>query len=216
MERFQKLILSSGWVIAVFLAGYVWAGSSETEVVLTTSSTVQADAEEYGAKDESPQIDAPVSGVQRQAANHNYEKLSFGNGYQQFLVSEFYGQPAPLKIRSDQRIFETRIMKAYQSPINFGGSLVIMRFGCGTGCSFAYALDKSSGLVLDFPIGGEVYQALQIHARVDSALVWASWYDDPSWERCRAQAWRLGASGFSEVSPEVSISCASKDQVPSI
>lgn len=142
--------------------------------------------------------------------------ISFGDGYEQHPARKFSGKAAPLSLTRDQRDFVTRLTEAYGQPSNFGGSLVVVQFGCGTGCSFAYALDKRTGRVTSFPVGGEEYQGMQIHARSDSALVWVSWHPSASWESCVAQAWKFGEAGFSEVVAEAPIDCDDRDRLPSI
>jgi hypothetical protein len=154
--------------------------------------------------------------VQNRPVHQSSPTLLFGSGYGEHSVRVYSGPEIPLRLSSDQRGYRTRLREAYQRPINFGGSLVLMQLGCGTGCTFAYALDKSSGLVLQLPVGGEGQQALILHARQESALVWASWYETARWEKCKGQAWILSSRGFEPASGEISISCEQRDRLPSI
>ena len=133
--------------------------------------------------------------------------LSFDQGFQTYPAEIYRGPTAPLRLSPRQKAFVTRMEEAYLEPVNFGGSLVLLQFGCGTGCTFAYALDKSSGVVIDFPIGGEDYQYLSISTRADSALVWAGWQSSFDPKECRAQAWVLGKRGFEERVSEHVIAC---------
>jgi hypothetical protein len=136
---------------------------------------------------------------------------SFGEGFERFPADIYQGPSAPLRLSSGQKMFVTRIKEAYPSEVDFGGSLVMLQIGCGTGCTFAYALDKSSGTVLDFPVGGEDYQYLTIRTRENSALAWAGWQSSFDPKECRAQAWVLGKNGFQEQVNEHVIDCAVLD-----
>jgi hypothetical protein len=144
------------------------------------------------------------------------DPISFGERYDRYPASRFNGNSAALSLTSEQMNFISRLTEAYAQPVNFAGSLVIVQFGCGTGCSFAYALDKRTGRATSFPIGGEEYQGMGIHAVAGSSLVWASWYTSASWENCVAQAWKFGEAGFSEVTEEININCSDKDRIQSI
>lgn len=136
--------------------------------------------------------------------------ISFGGGYEQYPARQFSGKAAPLSLmwRSD-----TEMTWAYGQPSNFGGSLVVTTMHCGTNCSAAWVLDKRTGRVTKFPIGGEAYERMAIHTRSDSALVWASWYSHMEWESCTAQAWKFGEAGFSEVVAEAPIDCGARDRL---
>lgn len=130
----------------------------------------------------------------------------FNSGFDGYPSRPFKGSPKPLRMTSDQRYYRTRLVEAYASPPDYGGSLVIEQIGCGTGCRTVYALDKSSGKVIDFPLGGEANMYLWIRYREDSSLIWATWEDSyPS--DCKAQPWHLGASGFVPLSEPVGINC---------
>lgn len=143
--------------------------------------------------------------------NRNPEQsnpFEFGEGFDNYKVDVYRGAAAPLSLTTDQRTLATRLREAYTQPIDFGGSLAISQIGCGTGCTFAYALDKSSGRVYDFPVGGEEYQYLTIRTRSNSALAWAGWQSNFDPKECRGQAWILDRSGFREVISSHIIDCS--------
>jgi hypothetical protein len=219
LENRLKYFLMLGWFIAIFLLGYVFSNNHEAEHNEAANEYYEAAPRtDFSFADENDSLitsgnsDAEVATFNDPSSS----SLPFGDGYDRFHVGKFRGRPAPLRLSEDQKYYVTRMKDAYRQPVNFGGSLVLLQFGCGTGCTFAYALDKSSGFVLNFPIGGEEYQAMQLHAQDDSALVWASWYTDAGWEACLGQAWSLGAEGFNQESPVIKIDCASKESVASI
>lgn len=133
--------------------------------------------------------------------------LAFNTGFGNYPASRYTGAPKPLQLTPDQRTFRTRLGDAYRSPINFGGSLTVTAIGCGGACVFYYALDKSSGKALRFPLGGEGNMYLQLSYRADSALVWARWGGGIGGGDCMAQPWVLGADGFSAQSAARSIQC---------
>lgn len=211
-----RMFTFSGWAVAIFLAGYVLASGSQDKSETTINQMPNVSSVPERAVGEATELKVAAALPMPASGSPGKGQLAFGSGFEFHPASAFFGKIAPLRLTPDQRNFQTRFREAYQSPVNFGGSLVILQFGCGTGCSFAYALDKSSGLVLDFPIGGEAYQGMGIHAEADSALVWASWYTSPSFEECQAQAWKLGANGFVDLTGVISISCEMKDQLPTI
>lgn len=133
--------------------------------------------------------------------------LRYPEGFERFRVTVYRGVRKPLRLSSDQRNFRTRLIGAYNEPINFGGSLVLTGIGCGAGCIFYTALDKSSGTALDFPLGGEENIYLQLKTRRDSALLWATWGSQYT-GGCFNQPWVLDARGFSPLTRPTRKRCA--------
>lgn len=174
--------------------------SKDTEVKVTVPKI---------EKDEPKDLIEPLSKITVEARptfTSQSKKPAFNSDFEEFTVPSFNGSAKPLRMTSDQRYYRTRLMEAYASPPDYGGSLVIAQIGCGTGCRTVYALDKSSGKVIDFPLGGEANMYLWIRYREDSSLIWATWEDSyPS--DCKAQPWNLGASGFVPLSEPVGINC---------
>lgn len=91
------------------------------------NSAVVSDAEE------------PETGASKQSYGHD---LDFDEGFEDYPAEIFAKPTSPLRLSKGQKTYITRFKEAYKQPVNFGGSLVILQFGCGTGCTFAFALDN--------------------------------------------------------------------------
>ena len=128
--------------------------------------------------------------------------------FEDFPARRYTGPQQPLQMTAEQRSFRTRLRDAYATPVSFGGSMNVAMIGCGTSCVFYYMIDKSSGKVLRFPLGGESQMGLRLNYRPDSALIWAKWEEDFGANRaCKAQPWTLGANGFRAESGISPVSC---------
>ena len=125
---------------------------------------------------------------------------TFDTGYDTYKVEMYAGPAAPIRWTADAKTYRTRVMEAYREPIVYGGSMVDMGVGCGTECILTFMLDKSSGKMILFPIGGEEQMNTEVRYRADSSLIWASWMEQdeqqPFNRHCYQQPWVLGKSGF--------------------
>jgi hypothetical protein len=104
-------------------------------------------------------------------------------------IGDFSAYPAPLytgglaspdfrNSPASFRRFRTVIREGVARGINFGGHYSIITIGCGTDCSSTIVVDDQSGAIFDFPLGGEVYYALNLAYRPDSLLIVAQWQDN--------------------------------------
>ena len=136
------------------------------------------------------------------------EILWLDSGFEDYPAPRYTGPQKPLQMTEAQRNFRTRLRDAYDAPVSFGGSLNVAAIGCGTSCVFYYMIDKSSGKVLEFPLGGESQMGLRLNYRANSALIWAKWEEGFGADRrCRVQPWVLGAGGFRSLSPVSAGTC---------
>lgn len=84
----------------------------------------------------------------------------------------------------DYALFKTRIVDAMKAGVTFAAELSVMDAGCGTACSFVVVANNRTGKLYEFPRGGENNQALTLEYTIDSNLMLARWYTDPTWEAC--------------------------------
>lgn len=75
-------------------------------------------------------------------------------------------------------IYRTRIMNEMRTGPNFAGRYAILQFGCGTGCTFVFSSDVSTGRIYDFPYGGEEFQMMDLKFDVKSRDVDVIWTSD--------------------------------------
>ena len=116
------------------------------------------------------------------------QAYSFGN----YPISTIYrGKVAFPDFRGrdrDASVFRTRIVNAMREGPNFAGKYAVIQIGCGTGCRFYPVVDVTTGSVKSFPLGGEEYLHLDLHFRIDSALIVAVWDDG---EKCLQEAFKM-------------------------
>lgn len=89
---------------------------------------------------------------------------------------------APLQLAGHQD-YRTRLRDAYKANPNFGANAVFVTWGCGTECSMGALVDRSTGLVIDSPVGGEDEPLLDYKTQHGSNLLLANWthkYDKDS------------------------------------
>lgn len=75
----------------------------------------------------------------------------------EYPVETIYrGAPAPLDMSSeDARMFKTRLNAALADGVHFAGRYSVATFGCGTSCVIHIFIDRTTGKLLDAPVGGE-------------------------------------------------------------
>lgn len=73
--------------------------------------------------------------------------------------------------------YKTRIFEGWNTGETFGGRFVIIRMGCGTGCSFNIVGDHQTGLIYDLGLGGEEMQMLDLQFSDQNNLIQAQWED---------------------------------------
>jgi len=74
--------------------------------------------------------------------------------------------------------YRTRIVNEMRTGPNFAGRYAIVELGCGTGCSFVFVADVSTGRVYNFPYGGEEYYMMSLSYGVKSNYITAQWISD--------------------------------------
>lgn len=194
-------LVALGFLLSDYMRLRGEVAASEEPTIAEATPTVQADPTETPTEAPLAEPEPEPTPEPQPAA------LTFNSGFANYPASRYTGAAKPLDLSPDQRTFRTRLGDAYGRPVNFGGSLTMTVIGCGTGCVTYYALDKSSGKVLSFPLGGEGNMYLQLSHRPDSALVWARWGGGTGGGDCMAQPWVLGAGGFTAQSAARPIQC---------
>lgn len=103
--------------------------------------------------------------------------------------------------QADFRNFRTRIAEGiHDQGITFAGHWTLIHIGCGTNCTFGYAVDLSDGSITPLPIGGENYQNKQIFHELYSNLLKATWTEGwPPDGRCLIGEWLLEDDTFREL-----------------
>lgn len=75
------------------------------------------------------------------------------------------------------RTYRTRIRNGMRQGPDFAGRYSVIQIGCGTGCSFVYIGNNSTGKVYDFLRGGDENVYLNLLYRIDSNLLVSQWSD---------------------------------------
>lgn len=106
-----------------------------------------------------------------------------------FPVQENYtGAPAQPKFSNlnGTNLFKSEITKEMRAGVNFAGKYTWVEIGCGSSCVNAYAVNRKTGNIIKFPLGGEKNYQLMMDYKKDSRLVKAVWTDDeaPSDKLC--------------------------------
>ncbi|MEZ5743566.1 MAG: hypothetical protein R3D89_07525 [Sphingomonadaceae bacterium] len=130
--------------------------------------------------------------------------LPFGDGYDRFHIGKFRGRPAPLRLSEDQKYYVTRMKDAYRQPVNFGGSLVLLQFGCGLVHLLTHWISRA---VLYSIFQGGGISGMQLHAQDDEC----------HWLLVHRCGLKLFGQAFAWCkalieSPVIKIDCASTDQ----
>ena len=121
----------------------------------------------------------------------------------------------PPKIQGDWRNMRTRIREGWGTEPTFANRYVIIRFGCGTGCTGNIVGDHRTGDIYSLGLGGEGYDQLQLRYSNANNLLTASWGEIES-QTCVVQRYRwtgteLEEIGPKETSPRIDYAC---DEMP--
>ncbi len=73
------------------------------------------------------------------------------------------------------RDYRTMFRWGFKSAPRFAGHYALMGAGCGTGCTFTWLGDLTTGAIYDFPRSGETYADLDLDFHPDSRLLRARW-----------------------------------------
>jgi len=76
--------------------------------------------------------------------------------------------------------YRTRIWQAYSSEANFGSNGTIALWGCGTECTTGVLVDRTTGLVVNLPVGGDETPNLALKSISGSNLLLAGWTESKS------------------------------------
>jgi hypothetical protein len=79
----------------------------------------------------------------------------------------------------EHRNYRTMFRWGFKSAPRFAGHYAIMGAGCGTGCTFTWLGDLSTGAIYDFPRSGETYADLDLDFHPNSRLLRARWDSTP-------------------------------------
>jgi hypothetical protein len=102
-------------------------------------------------------------------------------GFEAYSVSMYTGAFASPDFRNSPAEFwkfRTVIREGAARGINFAGHYALITIGCGTDCSTTMLVDVTSGIIFDFPLGGENYYNLALDYRPYSRLLIAHWQEN--------------------------------------
>lgn len=121
----------------------------------------------------------------------------------------------PPKIEGDWRYLRTRIREGWGTKPTFANRYVIIRVGCGTGCTGNIVGDHRTGDIYSLGLGGEGYDQLQLRYSNANNLLTASWGEIES-QTCVVQRYRWNGTELEEIgakqtSPRIDYAC---DQLP--
>lgn len=145
--------------------------------------------ETSGTPPAAPAATPPAAGARPDVAAHDAFLDPDSSAFAAHPVAMWKGPLAAPVITDDVRSWRTRIREAGSGGVNFAGVYTLLRFGCGTGCTSALVIDRRDGAVLDFPLGGEDYVALEITVRPDSELVRSAWEGPYPAQECFLESW---------------------------
>lgn len=97
------------------------------------------------------------------------------------------------RITGEWRNFRTRIREGWGTEPNFAGRYVIIRMGCGAGCTFGIVGDHQTGELYDLGLGGEEQMYLDLRYGNDSDLIRARWDD---YENCTERLFTWTGTGL--------------------
>lgn len=109
----------------------------------------------------------------------------------------------PPKIVGEWRTYRTRIREGWGTEPDFAGRYIIIRMGCGGGCTFGIVGDHQTGELYDLGLGGEEQMYLNLDYGVGSNVINARWDD---YQNCFSQgfSWtgtKLTPLGEPQISP---------------
>lgn len=92
-------------------------------------------------------------------------------------------------------MLRSRIREAFTTNSIAAGHYVVVQIGCGTGCTTNIVGNVRTGQLIEFPLGGEEYQGLDILTSPKSKLFTARWgFDD-----CTTRTYSLEGTRFVQV-----------------
>lgn len=106
----------------------------------------------------------------------------------------------PPKITDDWRSLRTRIREGWGTEPTFANRYVIIRIGCGTGCTGNIVGDHRTGELYTLGLGGEGYDQLQLRFNNASNRLTARWGDIAT-QTCITQRYRWTGTELQETSP---------------
>jgi hypothetical protein len=101
-------------------------------------------------------------------------------------------------ISREWEVYRTRIAEGWGTRPNFASRFVIIRWGCGTGCTFNVVGDHRTGRIYDLGLGGEEMQMLELHYNNGSNSIRAEWQDSET-DSCIRQTYRWNGAQLSPV-----------------
>lgn len=110
---------------------------------------------------------------------------------------------APPNIIGDWRHYRTRIREGWTTAPTLAGRYVVIRFGCGMGCTVGIVGDHRSGDLYDLGLGGEEQMYLNLDFDDASNRVQARW-EDLSADACVSQVFQWSGSTMKPVSAKQS------------
>lgn len=110
----------------------------------------------------------------------------------------------PPKITDNWRSLRTRIREGWGTEPTFANRYVIIRVGCGTGCTGNIVGDHRTGELYPLGLGGEGYDQLQLRFDNASNLLTARWGEIET-QTCVTQRFRWGGTELEEVSPRETV-----------
>lgn len=117
----------------------------------------------------------------------------------------------PPIITGDWNNFRTRIRNGWGTEPTFAGHYVIIRWGCGMGCTVNVVGDQNTGAIYDLGLGGEGQMILDLKFDKNSGNLKARWAEsDP--DLCVAQEYvwtgsRLNPVGEAVKTPRPEFNC---------
>jgi len=132
----------------------------------TPTDQVQADASGTPVAD--PSVEEPNAATAN-LTDYNFSDFPSESYAGQWVLPDFSGAQRRF------RTFRTKILDgARQGPV-FAGSVAITQFGCGTECTWGFAVDLKNGNVVPLPVGGEAMSDLETEYHPQSRLLKATW-----------------------------------------
>lgn len=91
-------------------------------------------------------------------------------------------------ITSAWSYYRTKIQEGWRFEPTMGGRYVVIRMGCGTGCTINLVGDHRSGNIFHLGLGGEEMQSLELKFDDSSTQVQAQWLDTGK-DACQLQTY---------------------------
>lgn len=92
----------------------------------------------------------------------------------------------------------SRVREAFATNAIAAGHYIVLQIGCGSGCTSNIVGDLRTGRLLDFPLGGEEYQGLDILTEPKSKLFVARW-SNVAFTTCTTRYYTLEGARFIQV-----------------